>query len=537
MSISGGCALRPVNQFKNVFMRSLLKTLLPILLMVTSFSCDNEQESIAANLGHVSFFVNANAEHSEGRTNGDDTPTAIVLSLQDKGGSVVYQNKKLALLQFGGGFITESLVLQTGQVKLTGFIVLNASNHVIYASPLTGSDKADELERPLPLIFQVSKEMPVRVVPQVLQVTQQDTPEIFGYASFGFDIVDDPATMKVKVKVQLTVGEIDYLNVDTKVVVKGFDADNQEKWSQDFLYQGPEDNSLLVKSGLDHYTFEINHWGINDKQIIKGTHLYEGRAEGPAPVTYVMGGSIAAKKVSHYITYMEMNDPTNPGTTYMAPQQKVSYAYNAFGKPEKMTVYGYSAETNSFTEDRYFLFTYSGNRVVKLAGYHAATHEHYIEDHYEYLTNGNVSKISEQNYGAGTETEVTFTYNYTDRVIYASYSLSNGQGFTYEVFYDHKNIETDRTSRSGSLCSRGEYAYDKNINPMKHLGYVDFLLRNYSINNRMTEDVQYLACAFPTLIPERYGYVYDADGYPTEATTYYASNTGIWEAKTQYFYQ
>jgi hypothetical protein len=415
--------------------------------------------------------------------------------------------------------------------------VINASNEIIYASPLNGSKKAAELERPLPLDFAVGHTTPTELVPQVLPVVEADTPDSFGYINFGFEVVDDPGTIKVKVKVELRVGEIDYLNVDTKVVIKGFDIDSQEKWSQDFSYTGPTDNVFTVKSGFDHYTLEINHWGIRDQQIIKGVHLYEGRGEGPSPVTYVMGGAVAARKLSHYISYMEMRDSLNQGSTYMAPQQKVVYQYNLLGKVEKMSVYGYSPKTKTFEEDRYFLFTYANNRVARLTGYHAENDQRYIEDVYYYLDNGNVSKIVEKNGGSGITSEVNFSYSFTDRVVKAAYSFSNGQSFNYEIFYDHKNIESDKTTRWGGLCSQGSYDYDKSINPLKHLGYVDFLLRNYSINNRVEEDVQYLACSFPTLIPERYGYVYDAEGYPTIATTYYGSNSGVREATTHYFYQ
>jgi hypothetical protein len=72
------------------------------------------------------------------------------------------------------------------------------------------------------------------------------------------------------------------------------------------------------------------------------------------------------------------------------------------------------------------------------------------------------------------------------------------------------------------------------INPLKHLGYMDFLFRNYSVSNKIAEQVNYLNCGFPTLIPESYTYEYDAQGYPLKATTHYTS--GTFRMETRYFY-
>ena len=97
------------------------------------------------------------------------------------------------------------------------------------------------------------------------------------------------------------------------------------------------------------------------------------------------------------------------------------------------------------------------------------------------------------------------------------------------------SIKSDKTTRGSTLCSQGTYDYDKGINPFSHLGYVDFLLRNYSINNRIAEQVDYIGCSFPSFIPEFTDYNYDGDGYPTTATKHY-KETDV-ESITRYFYQ
>jgi hypothetical protein len=120
-------------------------------------------------------------------------------------------------------------------------------------------------------------------------------------------------------------------------------------------------------------------------------------------------------------------------------------------------------------------------------------------------------------------------------VINATYTAGNGGGFQYELTLPHGNISTDRTNRGNQLCNTGTYEYDKGINPYKHLGYMDFFLQNYSLNNRLSENIEYLGCSFPTLIPETYTYEYDASGYPTASNTFYKG--GNYETRTTYFYK
>jgi hypothetical protein len=85
------------------------------------------------------------------------------------------------------------------------------------------------------------------------------------------------------------------------------------------------------------------------------------------------------------------------------------------------------------------------------------------------------------------------------------------------------NVITDKTTRGSQLCSDGQYTYDDHINPFKNLGYTDYLLTNVSMNNKLSESVNHVNCAFPSFIPESYSYQYNDGGYPTLITTLYKS--------------
>ncbi len=518
------------SQVKN-FMKKIIQYVVITSIAFFALACDKEDVTVKQS-GRVSFSFTSK-EITGGRANATGTPSSIFLNVINAAGEVVLANKKLALLSFGSGYVTENVSLEVGNYKITSFIVLNESNQAMYATPVAGSPKADLVATPLPISFVVRENAATELRPEVVEIESNDSPEKFGYASFGFDVVGSDK-LKVSVKVELQVGNILYLDVDTKVRVSGFTSDNQLQWTQEYAYVGPSANELEIKKGYHHYEFAINHWGITDKQTISGEHLIEGSA-GEVPTTYVLGGARQAKKVSHFINYIERADPTEWGKTYLDPQSKIEYEYRVDGKPSKMKIYGFVDSLNTFVEQRYFLFTYTGERLSKLAGYHLGHITPYIEDFYTYQNDGNVSKIQEVNYAAGVTSEVNITYNYTDRLIRAAYTFSNGGSFEYEFNYIYKNITKDKTTRFGGLCNTGTYTYDKNINPLAHLGYLDYNFRNYSINNKIAENVNYVGCAFPTYIPEAIEYKYDSEGFATEQKTRYKSSTLV--NLTRYYYQ
>jgi hypothetical protein len=513
-------------------MKRIVQMCMAFGLLFLILSCDRE-ESVSEKAGRITLSFDKK-EIPGGRTSDDRKPAAVYITVEGTHGKPVFENKKIALLEFGGGYFTENISLATGVYKLTTFLVLDDDDKVIYAAPLEGSEKAKLIDQALPISFKVTTDVTAEVKPQVLKITSSDTPESFGYTNFSFEVVDDGQTMPIKIKVELKVGEIMYLDVDTKITITGYTSDNTQQYQEEFAYVGPYENQFAVKSGYHHYTFELNHFGVYDKQINTGGHLLEN-SSGAVPVTYVMGGAVAAKKLSHYITYFERPDPAMPGNTIMVPDTKVAYQYTASGKPDRMTHYGYNAKTQQFNEARYFIFTYKNDRVEKLSGYLPTDDDWYTQDLYFYDNDGNVSRIEEENTTMGINTAVDLTYQYTNRVVKASYLNSEGNGFQYEVFYNYGNIATDKTTRWSQTCSEGTYSYDKMINPLKHLGYVDFLFRNYSVSNKIAEQVNYLGCSFPTLIPESYTYEYDAQGYPLKATTHYTSRT--FRMETRYFYQ
>jgi hypothetical protein len=84
-----------------------------------------------------------------------------------------------------GYYISKPLSLVPGGYKLSKFLVVDASNTVVYATPTEGSTKAYLVNDPLPILFSVTKDNVTKVVPEVISV-KNNTPEDFGYATFSF---------------------------------------------------------------------------------------------------------------------------------------------------------------------------------------------------------------------------------------------------------------------------------------------------------------------------------------------------------------
>lgn len=242
---------------------------------------------------------------------------------------------------------------------------------------------------------------------------------------------------------------------------------------------------------------------------------------------------INAKKGIKLDYYIESYDLGEPG---FEPQLKVTYEYGESGRIHQYTVISYNPGTGVMTEQRHFVFSYSNGKVEHINGYLPGNNSPYIEYAYHYLPNGEVSRITEKNHETGINSEASFSYE-ENGTIKVSYVFSNGGSFQYEFDYAGDNVSHDKTTRGSQLCSDGQYTYDQHVNPFKDLGYVDYMLTNLSANNKLTENINYVGCAFPSLVPESYTYEYNDKGYPILATTFYKSTGSVTKSTREFFYK
>lgn len=503
------------------------KTVGIVLLVSVSFFNSCQYEDTSPSKGYVAFTLSA--DNIIGMQSASVAASAVV-DIKDQQGKTVAEKQKIALSASGPGYATDNFPLPTGNFTLTSFVLLNAADEIIYAAPMANASKANSLRDPLPIAFSVSKEKLTQVAPEVVSVASQDTPDSFGYATFGFK-QSDPQIINLKVSVKLQVGEFLYENIQTTIQVRGFDANNNLKWNDTISFVGPNDNLLPILSGYDHYTVSMEKWGATDSQTITATELSNARADGPTPVTYGLAGKAPYLRKPIF-TYQYWSGPN--GVNF---QSRTEYSYDNTGKVHRINFYeNYTTDSAAAVPTRYQTFEYlSSGSVSKLTNYWA-NNTKMSEDNYEYGVDGSLLRITEANYSAAVNSIMNLSVDASTQKVKASYAYSNGRGFDYEFSYIYKNLVSDKTTEGTDLCNNGSYSYDRNINPFKHLGYVSYLLAdNYSINNRLTENVDYVSCAFPSLVPISYSYKYDDLGYPTEKITHYKGTTQF--SATKYYYQ
>ena len=115
-----------------------------------------------------------------------DEVTAAVVTIK-KAGVVLenYNTKQISLNNWGSGvYTTEDIQLEVGaDYSLAKFELLNSADVVIYATPLEGSELADKVVYPLPIAFEISKDMTTPVDVEVIS-TEERVVEQFGYVHF-----------------------------------------------------------------------------------------------------------------------------------------------------------------------------------------------------------------------------------------------------------------------------------------------------------------------------------------------------------------
>lgn len=485
-------------------------------LAICALSCQHD-DSLSPATGGVTFSFTSVAR-SNGRAHEASDVAFILLSV--KGDNGQEQNDiKLRLHAFGQSFVSESLALQKGSYQLTRFFVLDSAENVVYAAPVAGSLRSHGITDILPISFKVGGEN-TQIAPAVITVTDTDSPEDFGYTSFGFTVVSGAKSVFIKGAVIMKIGNVIYENLDATISVKGYDSLNSLQWTRSFDFTGPS-QLLEVKFKFHHYSIElVNKWGVSDVQSdITAAELWKGRADGPMPVTYVLGGAKAARKMTMYVTSEEHN-VAGEGLVYQL-QNRALFSYDQNNHLQAIRYEGYDVKNQQFVEDHTETFTFSDSVVTKIA-----TTINGVLQKEDLYTYGQQNKIVETLYNNNNLvwTQISTT-DFSNGTVSASYNLSNGNAFSYHFTVTYKNMTSDASDRPGEHCADGTYTYDKNINPFRYLGYVDFNFLNWSANNRLTENVHYIACGFPTLIPVSYDYTYNSDGYPLERITTYRGGT------------
>jgi hypothetical protein len=226
------------------------------LAVVSLSSC--EKKSIDNNgIGTAEFSINVPDEVSQSKS-GTFNDSAILsfqimISVEDMEGNAVFTDKLIPLYTFGTGFVSENIEIMAGEFKLTKFMVINPSGAVVFAAPMAGSPLAYLTNQPLPFNFNIFPNQVTRILPEVLPVGDQ-TPDKFGYASFGVQIIK-PLDFWT-----LCVLDNPLLMAPTLFTTATLTVFAPNGWHYTFKLEAAV-NHLVIRGGSDFYYFLLEKEG------------------------------------------------------------------------------------------------------------------------------------------------------------------------------------------------------------------------------------------------------------------------------------
>lgn len=198
----------------------------------------------------------------------------IMISIEDKDGNLVISDSLLPVYSFGTGFTSENVKLKTGDYFLTKFLVINPAGEVILAAPVEGSPLAYLVNKPLPLGFSIYADQVTRVAPEVLVVGDQ-TPDKFGYASFGMQIIRPLNFWTACIlDCPVCVTPSQYTTATLTVYASN-------RWHYTFKLETAV-NHLIIRGGSDIYYFILDKEGyLTQKLQFKAEELKATTKENP----------------------------------------------------------------------------------------------------------------------------------------------------------------------------------------------------------------------------------------------------------------
>jgi len=203
-------------------------------------------------------------------------------------------------------------------------------------------------------------------------------------------------------------------------------------------------------------------------------------------------------------------------TVYQA-DSKSEYLYDANGLVE-IKNYQKSTIVSGLPLANILKFIYNGNQLDSIKRYDPNNN---LNGHtaFEYM-GSRVSGIHNISYDQFTGASIEYAGAGENQVTKITYLFQNGNSMLNTIIMKNGNKVTDQTQSSTGGSESGYYEYDSNINPKFNLGFPDLYFSNSSKNNLVLQEKNY-AGAIPTVVPYKFEYVYDNDGYPIEVYTSY----------------
>lgn len=172
----------------------------------------------------------------------------VIITIQESDGTPTdYTQYELNIYKMGDVFITKKIALTFGSYKVTEFYIVDALDSIIFASPIEGSLMAQNVNDPLPVLFDVtqkSKAVNIEVVS-----TENLKPEDFGLIRFP---VIEVETFQFLINVS-EVGTDQLLNAYLTITSGGYIYSQQ--------LDSVVENIVTLKDGYVDYILSIESTG------------------------------------------------------------------------------------------------------------------------------------------------------------------------------------------------------------------------------------------------------------------------------------
>ena len=445
-------------------------------------------------------------------------PVFALLTVKAKDGSEVISNRKTLLHQGQGVLLTDTLLLAKGSYLLTKLLVVRATDTALYAAPLLNTDKAAQVSTPLSRAVNVSGAPVTQVPVQVLPIGALDHPASFGYTAeeFGF-----ASFLHIKVKLGIRVGNLLYDSLPGILSVHAVNAAGTE-WNKEIELPGGI-AEISIPNSYQEFSFEASKWNVTVRKNISRQQLQAGTVLDLATVRN-------PKWLVEETSFLE-GDATNK------PTSRIEYLYGANSQLSEVRSYQRLPTSGELQLQFTNRFSYNLSRIDTVYEYSPGN----IRSGFTAFTYAGhrITNILNRNGAQQTGAAVLESETNGSRSVRTDYVYSNGNTMAYTIDYRNDNQVSDRANSSTGGSESGTYRYDSYINPHYQMNWPDLLFSRTSKNNLVQEQKNY-GGNIPSVVRDKFEYVYDADGYPVERVVSfkgYTSGQLLYKIKTVYRYR
>jgi hypothetical protein len=247
-----------------------------VLTVISFVSCTKSPENFGNGTAEFAISLPGGSGQLKSANLADTAATyQLMVSFTDLLGKPVITDKLIPLYAFGTSFVSEKLEIPAGDYKLVKFMVINPAGTVVYASPLIGSPMAYLANKPLPFVFNIVAAKVTQIIPEVL-VVGNETPDKFGYATFGVQVIKPLTFWTAVVLDNPMIMAPSPLFTTARLTVWAKDG-----WHFTFnLVAGV--NQLAIRGGSDVYTFSLEKEGYTPQKLqFTATQLLATTKEHP----------------------------------------------------------------------------------------------------------------------------------------------------------------------------------------------------------------------------------------------------------------